>query len=223
MIEQSKVLLIVGLLILLLLSPIPTSHGESSTCLMVYKQGGAPAVFQSPNCPRWTLSNGAVRRRMENCQSYILRGRRKHQEDRTLCALDLQIPLPGRTGVKEVMVGMMAVFDGHNGAEASEMASKLLLEYFFLHVYFLLDGIYSVAFEKPTEKFLHKGESDSISRVLNWAERRRGQSLDLGRLKWMLPEIFDGPFHMEILKESLLRAIHDIDVTFSKVWGYICT
>lgn len=183
---------------------------------MVYKEGGAPAVFQSPKCPRWTLPNEAVRTRMRNCQSYIVRGRRKHQEDRTLCALDLQIPFPGRTGVKEVIVGMIAVFDGHNGAEASEMASKLLLEYFFLHVYFLLDGIYSVAFDKPTQKFLHTGEPDSISRVFNWADRHRGQNVDLGRLKWVLPEIFDGSFHMEILKESLLRAIHDIDATFSK-------
>ena len=45
-------------------------------------------------------------------------------------------------GVKEVTVGIMAVFDGHDGAEASDMAPKLLLEYFILHTYFLLDAIY---------------------------------------------------------------------------------
>ena len=33
------------------------SNGESSTCVTVYKEGGAPAVFQSPKCPHWTLSN----------------------------------------------------------------------------------------------------------------------------------------------------------------------
>ena len=27
------------------------SNGESSTCVTVYKEGGAPAVFQSPKCP----------------------------------------------------------------------------------------------------------------------------------------------------------------------------
>ena len=47
-------------------------------------------------------------------------------------------------GVKEVTLGIMAVFDGHDGAEASDMAPKLLLEYFILHTYFLLDATYSV-------------------------------------------------------------------------------
>ncbi|KAF6173384.1 hypothetical protein GIB67_027079 [Kingdonia uniflora] len=91
----------------------------------------------------------------------MIQGRRKNQEDRTLCALDNRIPFPSRTGIKEVKVGMIGVFDGHNGAEASEMASKLLS-------------------------------------------------------KWMLSEIFEEAFHMEILKKSLLRAIHDVDATFSK-------
>ncbi|XP_016703998.1 putative protein phosphatase 2C 76 [Gossypium hirsutum] len=57
-------------------------------------------------------------------------------EDRTVCMLDLRIPFPIKIGVKEVSVGVVAVGDGHNGAEASEMASKLLLEYFALHTYF---------------------------------------------------------------------------------------
>ena len=33
------------------------SNGESSTCVTVYEEGGAPAIFQSPKCPHWTLSN----------------------------------------------------------------------------------------------------------------------------------------------------------------------
>lgn len=37
------------------------------------------------------------------------------------------------------------------------------------------------------------------------------------RFKLSLSAIFDGSFHLEILKESLLRAIHDIDASFSKV------
>jgi len=36
--------------------------------------------------------------------------------------------------IKEVDVGVVAIFDGHNGAEACEMASKLFLDYFLLHV-----------------------------------------------------------------------------------------
>lgn len=47
-----------------------------------------------------------------------------------------------------MLVGIVAVFDGHNGEEASDMASKLLLEYFLLHTYFLLDSTYSVVLGK---------------------------------------------------------------------------
>ncbi|KAJ8649354.1 hypothetical protein MRB53_002377 [Persea americana] len=144
------------------------SWEESSTCIMVYKEGGAPAVFQSPKCPRWTLPTMEdVRRQTPNCQSSMLQGRRAHQEDRTVCSLDMRIPFPGQMGVKEVSVGMIAVFDGHNGAEASEMASKLLLEYFFLHMYFLLDGIYSFAFKKSSDRLLHREQHNVIFQGLN--------------------------------------------------------
>ena len=72
------------------------SWEESSTCIMVYKEGGAPAVFQSPKCPRWTLPTMEdVRRQTPNCQSSMLQGRRAHQEDRTVCSLDMRIPFPG--------------------------------------------------------------------------------------------------------------------------------
>lgn len=54
----------------------------------------------------------------------------------------------GKLGIKEVKVGVVAVFDGHNGAEASDMASKFLLEYFVLHTYFLLDSSYSASSNK---------------------------------------------------------------------------
>uniref|UniRef100_A0A7N2N705 PGG domain-containing protein n=1 Tax=Quercus lobata TaxID=97700 RepID=A0A7N2N705_QUELO len=138
------------LLLLLLLAILFAARfkGESSTCVMVYKEGGAPAVLQSPKCPRWTLSNyGSIitttSSSTASCQSTILQGRRKSQEDRILCALDIRIPFPAsKMGVKEVTVGIMAVFDGHDGAEASGMAPKLLLEYFILHTYFLLDSTY---------------------------------------------------------------------------------
>lgn len=74
------------------------SSGESSTCLTVYKEGGAPAVFQSPKCPRWKLSDyNSPPRTTSRCQSAMRQGRRKSQEDRTLCALDLHIPFPGYT------------------------------------------------------------------------------------------------------------------------------
>ena len=42
----------------------------------------------------------------------------------------------GKNGLGEGTVGVMAVFDGHTGEEASEMASKLLLDYFYMHALF---------------------------------------------------------------------------------------
>lgn len=76
----------------------------------------------------------------------------------------------GRRGRQEVTVGIVAVFDGHNGAEASELASKLLLEYFALHTYFLLDATYSAVLKKSTGRLPNKGERDIVFQVLNWDE-----------------------------------------------------
>ncbi|KAM4087429.1 hypothetical protein ACJW30_10G176900 [Castanea mollissima] len=206
------------LLLLLAILFATRSNGESSTCVTVYKEGGAPAVFQSPKCPRWTLPNhGSTTTTTTKttttttapCQSAILQGRRKSQEDRTLCALDIRIPFPGKMGVKEVTVGIVAVFDGHNGAEASDMASKLLLEYFILHTYFLLDATYSVISSKQsTGRLPDRRVHDFVFQVLNLDERTR--------VKYSWPVNFDDSLHLEILKEALLRAIHDIDATFSK-------
>ncbi|XP_077242388.1 uncharacterized protein LOC143882885 [Tasmannia lanceolata] len=212
----------------LLLGLISSSYEESLTCLKVYQEGGAPGVFQSQECPRWTLSNKDLLNprlalstkdsifQKVNCQWAMLQGRRRYQEDRIVCALDFRIPFPGRTGVKESSVGIVAVFDGHNGAEASEMASKLLLEYFFVHTFFLLDGMYSIGLKNPTEKLPYKGEHDVILEVADQDKEREQHNLDLEKSKWILPRIFDEPFHQEVLKESLLRTIHDIDATFSK-------
>lgn len=75
----------------------------------------------------------------------------------------------------------MGVFDGHNGAEASEMASKLMLEYFALHTYFLLDATYSVILKKSTGKLLNKGENSIIFQVLNWDEKLGRHELNFER------------------------------------------
>ncbi|KAK7840654.1 putative protein phosphatase 2c 51 [Quercus suber] len=46
------------------------------------------------------------------------------------------IMITRKSGLEEGKVGVMAVFDGHGGKEASEMASKLLLDYFYMHALF---------------------------------------------------------------------------------------
>ncbi|KAF8673130.1 hypothetical protein HU200_048677 [Digitaria exilis] len=210
------------LLLLILLAPPPRCAAESATCLAVYREGGAPAVFQSAHCPRWTLpppgagegaDDGGDRSSPMGCHVAADRGRRRSQEDRAVCALGIRIPFLEQMRIKEVDVGVVAIFDGHNGAEASEMASKLFLDYFLLHVYFLLDGIYSMMFRKSTGKLTYR-EVAILNNVFN---------LDKGVLSnhregscWTLPAILDRSFYMEILKESLTRAVHDIDSTFSK-------
>ncbi|KAM7253902.1 hypothetical protein ACFE04_031584 [Oxalis oulophora] len=197
-------------------------NGESSKCIMVYKEGGAAAVFQSPKCPRWTLpptTPSDSRRRSSttsDCQISIVQGWRNSQEDRLLCALDIPIPFPGKTGVKKVMTGLIAVFDGHNGAEASEMASKLLLDYFMLHTYFLLDATYSTVLTSSRRKLPYNSEHDVIFQLLPWYKELGQHELNFERFKLPVPANFDDSFCLEVLKEALLRAIHDIDAAFSK-------
>ncbi|XP_062022295.1 uncharacterized protein LOC133738725 isoform X2 [Rosa rugosa] len=200
-----------------LLAVATRSHGESSTCLTVYKEGGAPAVFQSPKCPRWKHSDyTSDSRTTSRCQSAMLQGRRRSMEDRTLCALDLRIPFPGRVGIKEVTVGVVAVFDGHNGAEASDMASKLFLEYFVLHTYFLIDASYSAKLKKASGSLETSKDHYTLSRRHNWDGLLHGHELDIGRFTHSYEATVDDSYHFEILKEALLRAIHDVDAKFSK-------
>ncbi|RLM69785.1 hypothetical protein C2845_PM17G12240 [Panicum miliaceum] len=151
-------------LLLALLAAPPRCAAESATCLAVYREGGAPAVFQSAHCPRWTLPppgageghGGGGGSAPMVCHVAADRGRRRSQEDRAVCALGIRIPFVEQMRIKEVDVGVVAIFDGHNGAEASEMASKRFLGYFLLHVYFLLDGIYSMMFRKSTGKLTYR-------------------------------------------------------------------
>ncbi|XP_052731586.1 uncharacterized protein LOC108325860 isoform X3 [Vigna angularis] len=203
----------------LLCATVPFVHAESSTCLTVYKNGGAPAVFQSPKCPRWKLSEyDSPPKTTARCQIAMLQGHRKSQEDRALCVLDVRIPFPSVDGIKEVAVGIVAVFDGHNGAEASEMASKLLLEYFVLHTYFLLDVAFSVISKTSTGAWLHKRDRDHANLLHRWKEILGSEwhGLHFERFQNTFSPNFDDSFHLEILKEALLRAVHDIDAKFSE-------
>ncbi|XP_048499925.1 uncharacterized protein LOC104894555 isoform X3 [Beta vulgaris subsp. vulgaris] len=119
----------------------------------------------------------------------------------------------GPSGFTEVAVGIVAVFDGHNGSEASDMASKLLLEYLILHTYFLLDATFPSFLKKSMGGLSTKGVLTFSSQffkdrewILSFIDQERHMS----------QELFGESFHLEILKEALLRTIADIDTTFSK-------
>ncbi|PHU12956.1 hypothetical protein BC332_19886 [Capsicum chinense] len=64
----------------------------------------------------------------ENCHFATSQGRRLYQEDQVTCNVNLKFPLLGRDGIEEVAVGAVAVFDGHIGHVASQMASDVFLD-----------------------------------------------------------------------------------------------
>uniref|UniRef100_M1BRZ9 Protein phosphatase 2C 51 n=1 Tax=Solanum tuberosum TaxID=4113 RepID=M1BRZ9_SOLTU len=102
---------------------------------MAYDEGGASAVFNSPECQLWDFFT-AIKNGTDNCLIATHQGRRKYQEDRMTCYPRVTVPVLGEDGVEEASVGIAAVFDGHGGKEASEMASQKFFDYFLLHVVF---------------------------------------------------------------------------------------
>ena len=91
--------------------PPPRCAAESATCLAVYREGGAPAVFQSAHCPRWTLlppgagegHGGGGGSFPMGCHVAADRGRRRSQEDRAVCALGIRIPFVGTSSCPRSM------------------------------------------------------------------------------------------------------------------------
>lgn len=70
-------------------------RGVSVSCMMAYEEGGAPAVFSSPECPQWVFSAESSKNSTRNCQFATLQGQREYQEDRVTCNLDLKLPFSG--------------------------------------------------------------------------------------------------------------------------------
>ncbi|XP_057514965.1 putative protein phosphatase 2C 76 isoform X2 [Actinidia eriantha] len=186
---------VVLLLLGVFMCVIPFSYGLSESCMMVYDEGRAPAVLRSPECPDWVLS---AESRL-NCQFSTTQGRRRYQEDHISCNLNMKIPLSGENGPKNINVGVVAVFDGHIGKEASEMASKLFMDYFYLHSVF---GLH--------KNWLSEKEEQDID------EESELHSSNLGSSEGILPVIWDGSAHMQILKEALVKTLNDIDSTFTE-------
>ncbi|GMP90886.1 hypothetical protein CsSME_00041821 [Camellia sinensis var. sinensis] len=204
MTKRFKIVVLLGIF----LSAISSSatHEVSVSCMMVYDEGGASAVLESPECPQWHLSTQS-QNQTGNCQFATLQGHREYQEDRITCNLEMNIPFLGKDGPKEVFVGVAAVFDGHGGKEASEMASENFLGYFFLHV----------VFNTYKQALSFKAEHDLVVQGPNKYKAGNG-SLNLVRCLLDydegLPVSGDESMH-EILQKALLRTIHDIDTKFS--------
>ncbi|XP_057800995.1 probable protein phosphatase 2C 51 [Salvia miltiorrhiza] len=172
------------------------NHGISLSCIMAYEEGGVRAVLNSPECP-WLFSSVESSNSTKNCQFAMLQGRREYQEDRVVCNLDLELPFSGDPGFfypgeevpVETSIGIAAIFDGHGGDEASEMASTMLSSYFLMNVVF---GAYK--------------------RVLPSYEEYNKTQCRLRRM----PAVIDRRSLRSDLEEALLRTIKDIDSEFSK-------
>ncbi|KAL3647833.1 hypothetical protein CASFOL_008801 [Castilleja foliolosa] len=151
------------------------AHEVSVSCMMSYEEGGAAAVFSSPECPRWFYSAKSSKNITGNCDFATLQGHREYQEDRVTCNLDMKLPLSGESVHEEISVGIAAIFDGHGGDEASEMASTRLFDYFFANVVFTA---YSRAL--PNNKHNHKTHSfkSSLRRILEKALLKTIEDID---------------------------------------------
>lgn len=91
-------------------------------------------------------------------------------------------------------MGIVAVFDGHNGDEASEMASKLLLEYFILHTYFLIDASYSAILKKASGSLQTSTDHHFLFQWYNWDGLLDRHELNLGRYisMYLVPSLLFG-------------------------------
>ncbi|KAG8376128.1 hypothetical protein BUALT_Bualt09G0031100 [Buddleja alternifolia] len=138
--EGHKILLLVLGVILCAISSCSCSCSCSSLGIGATEGAGSPSFTLSPEVLD-RIINRAVKTNISldditmNCQFSTMKGRRQYQEDRIFCNLDNVIPFHGYLGSKMVKVGVVAVFDGHIGEEASDMASKIFESEFLLNTY----------------------------------------------------------------------------------------
>ncbi|KAH6555973.1 hypothetical protein KP509_1Z213100 [Ceratopteris richardii] len=145
------------------------------------------------------------------CGVSLKQGRRPHQEDRVICMPELLLPGPGVCFVK---VGLFGVFDGHNGAEASEFASKYLPHLLHHHTRSIVmhgsnDFHGEVCLESDFAKWNLK---DLYFPPLNGQFEQYTSIVNEGG---MLVHCEDQQYHVSsyraVLKEALARSLADID------------
>ncbi|XP_042018406.1 probable protein phosphatase 2C 51 [Salvia splendens] len=160
----------------------------SLACMMMaYEEGGVSGVLDSPECPWLLPSSLHSSNSINDCHFATLQGRRDYQEDRLLCNLHFNLPFPHGEGVPSI--GVAAIFDGHGGREASEMASAMLSSYLLINVAFM-----------------------ASKRVLPTNDEHNQTQCSLRRTQ----AVIDHDSLRSVLEEALLRTIQDIDSEFSK-------
>ncbi|GER24868.1 protein phosphatase 2C family protein [Striga asiatica] len=89
---KMKWLLFSVFIISFLFSVLYAVHEVSVSCMMAYEEGGALAVFSSPECSQWVFSPKSFENSTQNCDYATHQGRREYQEDRVTCNLDMKLP-----------------------------------------------------------------------------------------------------------------------------------
>ncbi|CAM6034463.1 unnamed protein product [Sphagnum compactum] len=175
----------------------------------------------------------------ERCGAALLQGLRPSQEDRILCVPDIPLPTFGsnKHDVPETKVSLFAVFDGHGGDEASELASEVLYRNFIDHLYqrsdgsFLLQGNSRSATPTTTAAQsclpLPAESKDMNTNNISCEPVRLDSSIMFTSAAMdffgcnQMPEnasvagAFEHSALGKLLKDSLANAISDIDATFS--------
>ncbi|KZV18523.1 DNA binding protein isoform 1 [Dorcoceras hygrometricum] len=100
----------------------------------------------------------------------------------------MKLPFSSKDVLEDVSIGVAAIFDGHGGKEASELASRKILDYLFLHVVFI---------EYGRLRLISKNNSGSHTL------RQEGTSPG-------------SETRHKILEEALLRTIQDIELEFNQ-------
>ncbi|KAH0663490.1 hypothetical protein KY284_028421 [Solanum tuberosum] len=102
-------------------------YGFFFACIVGFLMNNKPEPEEQIVVTNTTMSSIPA----QNCHFASIQGRRSYHEDRVTCNVDLKIPRIGlNDGVEEVKIGVVAVFDGHIGSDASEMASRVFLNKF---------------------------------------------------------------------------------------------
>ncbi|KAL3503513.1 hypothetical protein ACH5RR_037962 [Cinchona calisaya] len=178
------------------------SDGIPLSCATIYKQGGSPAILQSPECRHWVLSKGFSDNQTDlNCYwgTGTLQRHKISGDDHVLCDLNMEIPFYGQNNSNDARFGMVAVFDHHGLENLSKTASKVLKELFLVHVYFVWDETYA---------------SDKCREVPCKNEELVLQNSEAKRFDGISSSEFDHTTLKMILREALLRTVRDLSSTF---------
>lgn len=122
-------------------------------------------------------------------------------------------------GASDTKVSLYAVFDGHGGDEASQLASQNLHKRFLYHLYKRVRPSLSASQSSQTPGLPSAGEKNPThqgERMLEFNASMNSSTLNANRTN-ASGEVFVRSVLGVVLKEALAEAISDIESSFSIV------